>query len=116
MNIEKSVFNKLNKVELASQKIELGIIQDAIKSSQDAMKEFQAGADIVYNARTKAEINLKKAISLGNSFIDNANEIKKVSNEFGIDVPVEIQREETFAIATINSAKSLLKFLNQLER
>jgi hypothetical protein len=119
MNTQKKVFEKLfssDKVELASDKYEFGIIQDAVKNSQDAIKEFQSGADIVFGARSKAEVNLKKAIALGNSFLNNLNEIKKVSKEFGIDLPAEIVREEKFANATISSAKSLLQTLNQLER
>lgn len=119
MNTENKVFNKLfssEKIELASEKYELGIIQDAVKSSQDAMKEFESGSGIISNARSKAEVNLKKAISLGNSFLNQVNEIKKVSKEFGIEIPQEIVREEKFANATILSATNLLKVLNQLER
>ena len=89
MSIESKVFEKLftaDKIELASQKIELGIIQDAIKNSQDAIKEFQIASSIISNARSKAEINLKKSIALGNSFLSGVNEIKKTAKAFGIDV------------------------------
>lgn len=119
MSTENKVFNKLfssEKIELESQKFELGITQDAIKDILDARKEFQAGADIIYNARSKAETSLKKSIVLANTFFTRINEIKKISKELGIDVPSDILKEEDFGKATLSSATSLLKFLNQLER
>lgn len=116
MSIESKVFELLStKIELVSQKIEFGIIQDAVKSSQDAIKEFQIASSIISGARSKADVNLKKSISLANTFLSSVNQIKNTAKEFGINVPEEILREERFANATIISSQNLLRVLNQLE-
>jgi len=69
MQTEKLVFEKLfsaDKVELESQRIELGIIQDAIQNSQDAIKEFQTASSIISNAKSKADVNLKESYNAYN--------------------------------------------------
>jgi hypothetical protein len=119
MNTQKKVFNKLfssDKVELSSKKFEFGVIQDAIKESQNAIKEFESASNIVFGARSKAEPILKNTIALSNSFLNSLIETKKIAKELGIDLPSELLQEEKFANATISSAKSLLQYLNQLER
>lgn len=119
MNTEKQVFNSLfssNKIDLASQKYELGVIEDSIKVSQNAIKEFESASGIIFSARSKAEPILKNSIALSNSFLNSLTETKKIAKELGIDLPSQLLQEEKFANATISSAKSLLQYLNQLER
>lgn len=60
MNIEKSVFNKLNKVELESQKVEFKL--DPVSESKDIDSLFEKATSLRYAAFTEAMSKVNSAI------------------------------------------------------
>lgn len=117
MNTENKVFKKLfssEKVELASEKFEFGVVQDLIKVRQDASDSFVAGFDLVSNARAKATPLIKNSISLANNFLSKLSETKKIADNLGIDMPKEFAGEEKRANELLVEAKAAIAILDKL--
>jgi hypothetical protein len=117
MNTDKKVFNKLfstEKVELASEKFEFGVVQDLIKIRQDASDSFNAGFDLVANAKAKSTPLIKNTISLTNNFLSKLSETKKIADNLGIEMPKEFAGEEKRANELLAEAKTALAILDKL--
>jgi thiazole synthase ThiGH ThiG subunit len=67
----------LAKTELAMQKIELGVVQDAIKNVEAAEKLFEEGFLVVSFARTKAIPMIKNSITNAKKFLAQFEQTKK---------------------------------------
>lgn len=90
MNTDKKVFNKLfskEKVELESQKIELGLTQDAqslyklLKSFNDAIKEDGDKANALYD---KVSVNGQKALMVFKESMTVLDRINKSYEALGM--------------------------------
>jgi hypothetical protein len=95
MKTQREVFNKLfkeEKTELATQKVELGLTQDALN--------IYKSLDKIKNKIENDLSGLKKQAILGDSGIKNfnkkANDIEKMAKELGISVS-DINLQKLFA-------------------
>jgi hypothetical protein len=95
MNTQKIVFNKLaeaDKVELATQKVELALVDDALN--------IYKSLDKIKNKIENDLSGLKKQAILGDSGIKNfnkkANDIEKMAKELGVSVS-DINLQKLFA-------------------
>jgi hypothetical protein len=98
MTTEKLVMNSLfGKTELASQKIELGVVDDIVKEKEKYSKSVMAGNSksnsVVDNA--KAAISLyQQAIKDYTFIINQVNAVKKQAAQLGFDIPPKINQVE----------------------
>ena len=99
MNVEKLVFSKLFKEELAVSKVELGLIDDAKKGIDMVKKAYK---DSIWNELEKlpntvadvvqrASAALKMAGEGQGIAIKNARKVSEMAKELGIANPKEIQ-------------------------
>ena len=93
MNVEKLVFSKLFKEELAVQKIELSLLSDFEKGFNLAEQELKQTEpyykNIVNNSR-ELYSNIEKISNEINDVISNFNKLEKASKDLGIDLSSEI--------------------------
>jgi hypothetical protein len=113
MTTKQLVFNQLFKTELVSQKVELGIIQDAIKIVDVAEKGFNDGFLEVSFARTKAIPMIKTAIANAEKFLTQFEQTKKSAKELGVDLPADYLKQESRAAIVIAEAKDIITWLNK---
>ena len=113
MSTEKLVFSQLFKTELATQKVELGTIQDAIKIVDIAEKGFKDGFLEVSFARTKAIPMIKTAIANAEKFLNQFEQTKKAAKELGIDLPADYLKQEMRAATVIGEAEDIITWLNK---
>ena len=109
----KRVMDTLFKTELASQKIELGSIQDAIKIVDVAEKGFKDGFLEVSFARAKAMPIIKNAIANAEKFLTQFEQTKKTAKELGVDLPADYLKQEMRASTVIGEAKDIITWLNK---
>jgi len=100
----KSVYNKINKQELKSEKIELALV--------DELRDLiQRGRKI--ESKLKSDINsFNGLLRAGNGFKDRYSEIEKAANELGIDVPSDVKKLVSIADDFIKKGKALQKVYN----
>ena len=102
MSIEKRIFNNLfkeDKTELATQKVELGLVDEAKKGSAIVKKAYKSAAwnsldklpSYVREIIADAEQVLKEAGKGQSIAIVNARKVSEMAKELGIDAPKEIQ-------------------------
>jgi hypothetical protein len=103
----------LAKTELAMQKIELGVVQDAIKNVEAAEKLFEEGFLVVSFARTKAIPMIKNSITNAKKFLAQFEQTKKAAKELGIDLPQEYLKLETKAGVVVGEAEDIITWLNK---
>ena len=103
----------LAKTELAMQKIELGVVQDAIKNVEAAEKLFEEGFLVVSFARTKAIPMIKNSITNAKKFLAQFEQTKKAAKELGIDLPQEYLKLETKAVVVVGEAEDIITWLNK---
>ena len=112
----KRVMDTLFKTELATQKIELGLIQDIDSSISNASKVFQKSNEFLFNAKkplvdAKTEYNL--TISKYNEALKLAENTLIKVKELGIDVSEkQIQDKMSNIKNQIKSAELSLKNIN----
>tara|TARA_B100000768_G_scaffold144030_1_gene136382 strand:- start:86 stop:475 length:390 start_codon:yes stop_codon:yes gene_type:complete len=93
MNTESRVFNKLaevEKVELATQKVELGVIQELV-SLNNKIDKFLSNAYSDFNPffdkiNSKAKTNIKEITNLISKTESKIAEVKKMEKELGVTV------------------------------
>jgi hypothetical protein len=103
----------LAKTELAMQKIELGVVQDAIKNVEAAEKLFEEGFLVVSFARTKAIPMIKNSITNAKKFLAQFEQTKKAAKELGIDLPQEYLKLERKAGVVVGEAEDIITWLNK---
>jgi hypothetical protein len=115
MNTRKTVYNKLFKEEtqLAKHEVELGVIQDAIKSVDNAAKQFEDGFMVISTARQKAIPIIKNSITEANKFLKQLVEVKKTAKELGIELPQDYIKSEQRAGTIIGEAQDIIDWLNK---
>jgi hypothetical protein len=100
MRTQRRVFEKLSestKVELASERIELGLAQDFLKEYKKAQSTFDDGVSAIDRASELAEVANKTYL-----------EIQKISKDLGVPVDKNIKRlgdNLDFYIKAINKLK-----------
>lgn len=103
----KNIYKKLSeesKIELESQKIELGLV-DEIRDL------IQRGNKI--ESKLKSELNVYNGLlRVGNGVKDRYSEVEKAANELGIDVPSDIKKIVSIADDFIKKGKALEKVAN----
>ena len=121
MNTQREVFNKLfkeEKTELATQKIELGLIDDIkqIKNKVDKMIGFvrQDSKEIqsAINAAKRTKIGLDKTDNLAKELLKLVKDFENKADDLGIDIPNYVQRAGSGAIILMkenNELKQLVK-------
>jgi hypothetical protein len=118
MSIESKVFEKLfsaDKVELASQKIELGTIDTIIKEQGKAYDTFYAAVVLINNARVKAEDLLKTAILFANNNLDSINKSEIMAKELGIDLPKNVLDAKISGNNILKKSQSGLQMLKSID-
>ena len=111
MNTENRVFNKLaqaEKVELATQKVELSLVDDFLKK-ESLWKEYAAIRNDFDKAQTDYRAlkgvlkgGVKRDIVMALKFVDK---IKESSKDLGVDVPkkvLSLEQDFNQAITNIN--------------
>ena len=121
MNTQREVFNKLfkeEKTELATQKIELALVDDIkqIKNKVDKMigfvrqdlKEIQSAI----NAAKRTKIGLDKTDNLAKELLKLVKDFENKADDLGIDIPNYVQSAGSGAIILMkenNELKQLVK-------
>ena len=100
----KSVYKKINKQELKSEKIELALV--------DELRDLiQRGRKI--ESKLKSELNsFNGLLRAGNGFKDRYGELVKRANDLGVPVPSELKKLEDIADGFIKKGKALQKVAN----
>ena len=120
MNPEvKKIGNKLfDKVELASQKVELALTDDIKKIMQDALN-FK---NQYINAATQSVNSLKEAKRLAINWRDNLSEANKLiinlnqkANELGVDVPKEVLAYKDIISKGAKDADDYVKIISKAQ-
>lgn len=118
MSEQKTVFNKLFKADLASQKVELGLTDDFYKNLQDGIGEY-----------VKADIRLKEYLKESKVVLDLFNtsgetlllaskaydELERKIKELGLSVPSEISKNNNEISGYLKKIDSSIKFLNSIK-
>lgn len=102
MNTQKQVFNRLfseEKVELASQKFEFGVIDDAKKGIDIVSKAFNNGIwnqldrlpNQVLEIVSQASAILKEAAKGQQIAIENARKASAMAKDLGVTLPKEVE-------------------------
>lgn len=114
MNIEKSVFSKLNKVELESQKYEFALADDFIaiftKANNEQAKISQALVDSLAKAANSYKGNIddwSKASVIGSQLIARSKEI-------GVDLPPAIINRIKASDIEVKKMNALISKISQL--
>ena len=107
MSIEKRVFNKLfkeEKTELATQKIELALVDD--------LKDFiKRGLKI--ESDLSSDLNKHNGLlRSGNGFLSKYKELLKRANELGVPIPPELKKLENIAKGFIKKGEAVKKVSN----
>lgn len=122
MNNYKSVRKRLftnNEVELKSEKIELGAIDDFVKEFDNAMSLQAKAMRLTTAIDAAAKKSLKIYDSAGKSFLKaNARyqEIENMSKELGVDVPSKVQAMKKALSESIREIDSSSKNLLRIEK
>ncbi len=117
-NIEK-VYSKLPKVELAevelaTQKVELGIVDDFTKIFEKANNgDVQIGKTLI-SALSKAENSYKGQISDYENAIKLGDKAEKAAKDLGVELPSPMKNKILSSKEAIKEAKSIISKINQL--
>ena len=84
-NIEK-VYSKLPKTELATQKVELGLVDD-FNERIDKANNFRSKASMAY---TKAQGDMKSASIQMDLALKEAQKIEEAAKDIGVKSPIDI--------------------------
>ena len=100
----KSVYNKINKQELKSEKVELALIDDLRDLIQRGRKiESDLSSEVnKYNGLLRA----------GDGFKSKYGELVKRANELGVPVPSELKKLESIAEGFIKKGNALKSVAN----
>jgi phage shock protein A len=107
MSTEKLVNNSLfGKTELASEKIELGLVQDFEKLTNDYFTQsgsFEKSVQKVESSIKEMQdkfINLQKSISTLDS---QYQKLRKTTSELGLEIPVEVENNYKKSLAILKN-------------
>ena len=118
MNTEKRVFAKLfkaeEKTELATQKIELGLVDDFTKIFEKAVNEDSSIGNTLISALSKAEGKYKAIISNYENAIKLGDKATESAKELGIDLPSTFKNKIASSKAGVKEARTLIGKINQL--
>lgn len=116
MSEQKTVFNKLFKADLASQKVDLSIIDDFEKLSdsyfiqggkfEDEVQKIEAA---IKSMQTEF-VNLQKVASEIDSQYQKA---KKVSSDLGVPLPTEVENNYKKVLAVLKNDLATFKKYNK---
>jgi hypothetical protein len=118
MKTDKKVFNKLfsnEKVELATQKFEFGVIDVILKEKDKASDTFYSAVVLINNARNNAEDILKNAMLFANGNLEKIAEAKKMSKDLGIEIPKTVLDAEISASNILKKAQSGIAMLKKID-
>ena len=91
MQTEKLVFGKLfTKQELASQKIELALLDDVKSGYDKANQLYKSNADLLNKYANSLEKSFQDAANEYQKALDKFNQLEKSSKELGIDLPQDV--------------------------
>jgi hypothetical protein len=99
--------------KLASQSVELGVIQDEIKNVDIIEKSFKEAFLVISFARAKAMPMLKESIANAKKFLNKFEETKKAAKELGIDLPQEFIKLESKAGVVVGEAEDIITWINK---
>ena len=115
MDILRRVFSTLNKVELKSEKIELGLVDDlkAIqKESTKAYVEYIDDMDTSKGFLSQAKKKATKAVQLLKESVETYNKTEKAFKELGVDMPSELKKQTP--VPALQEAEKDLNMLTTL--
>lgn len=117
MTTEKAVFEKLfkdSKTELATQKVELGLVDDFEKLFNKGLDVGQSSFGKLVGDLRKGEVAANKVIDIMSSAVKSGDKIKSASKELGIDVPQIILNKIDSAKAEIKEANTIIAKIKQM--
>ena len=119
MNTQKEVFNKLSKeekVELATQKIELNMVKNVESNSKKAESLFEQGVKKIFSAigEIQSAIQvLEQSKDIANKSLSEGKELEKLADKIGAELnsstTAAIQKAFSTILATEQSIKDLQK-------
>jgi hypothetical protein len=110
----KTVYNKLFKTELASQKVELALIDDIVKYRGQIADEYVRAQGLISNALQVVEPILKNNILKAEDNLEKISNVIKMTKELGLDVPKVIIESESISKNQISNAKNGLSQLAKI--
>jgi tetratricopeptide (TPR) repeat protein len=111
---EKIELKKQDKTELATQKIELGAIDDFTKVFEKAVNEDLSIGNTLISALSKAEGKYKAIISDYENAIKLGDKATEFAKELGVDLPSTFKNKMDSSKAGIKEARTLIGKINQL--
>ena len=117
MNTQNRVFKKLaqaEKVELATQKVELALVDDFTKVFEKAVNGDSSIGNTLISALSKAEGKYKAVISDYENAIKLGEKATESAKELGIDLPSTFKNKILSSKAGVKEARTLIGKINQL--
>lgn len=115
---EKQVFNKLFKTELGSQRVELGVVQDAEKAITEYFNSTDTANSKIKGAIAslrEADTFVKQSIDRSNILLKLKSEIEKQAKDLGIDVNnIQSYKDLNIALSDSKEYKSYSDKLNKV--
>lgn len=110
MSVESKVFDQLNKVELASQKFDFGLVEDIRADLSKAFSFVEIQSEII-----ALENKIKKAIPIYQSVIKDTEEAIKKLQDVGIDggFIATLNNQNLEAKNGLKSAQTLINYLSK---
>ena len=112
MNAEKRVFKTLfreDKTELATQKVELALIDDFTKFFEKAVNEDSNIGNSLINALSKAENKYKSVISDYENAIKIGEKAKASAKDLGVELPNTFKNKMASSKEGIKEARMIIE-------
>jgi metal-sulfur cluster biosynthetic enzyme len=107
----KSILKQVYGVELASQKVELGLIDSITSSMKEANKGAMKAIDLANSAKKPASDSLK----LNENLLKSIDNVIKKAKEIGIDEVVsDLNKKRDQVVVNIKTINDVLNALNKI--
>ena len=107
-------YGKKKEVELASEKVELGIVDDFTKVFEKALDENERIGKTLIDALSKAEGKYKSIISDYENAIKLGDKAQSSAKELGVELPAAFKNKIDSSKAGVKEVRTLIGKINQL--
>ena len=114
MNTQKTVNNKISKIALKNQKVDLSLIDDFEKIFKKAIDEDSQISISLIDALSKAENKYKAVINEYQKAIKEGEKAEDAAKQLGVDLPVTFKNKILSSKEGVKEAQKLIGKINQL--
>ena len=100
------------KVNLESQKVELGLIDEVVKKSKKASQEYEKSIKKtlqILSLLDSAILEAKNAVKISSEALRDGKELEKKADDIGMKLPSNVEKaiQESFDVATLGGKQHL---------